>query len=299
MLHAKADLSGLRDAMNRIEGLGVAPHRGPKGGAAASTGWSGACGASRVPLGAEPLDRLLGGGLRPGSLHEVVAESARDEAAASGFAASVAGLVTRGRTLVWVLDDRVAWEVGTPYRPGLAAHGLDPDRLILVKTRDAATTLWATEEALKAGAPAVLTELWRAGSYDLAASRRLLLAARSRGATSLVVHVGLRQGESLSSGAETRFAVAAAPSLFVAAAGPGLAIPGPASVAVRLVKRRGGPDAPVGAYDRDQVHHLAWDRAGRRFGHAERSRGRPPFGPPAAPQPATVSHFAAAQGSAA
>ncbi len=287
MPHAPSDLSSLRDAMNRIEGLAAARDRGPDSPVEAR-------GSTRVPLGAENLDGLLGGGLKSGSLHEVVAESPRDEAAASGFAASLAGLMARGRTLVWILDDRVAWEVGTPYRPGLAAHGLDPDRLILVKTKDAATTLWATEEALKAGAPVVLTELWRAASYDLAASRRLLLAARSRGATSLVVPVGLSRPELLSSGAETRFAVAATPSLHIATAAPFLAIPGPAGFAVRLIKRRGGPDAPIGAYDRTQVHQLAWDRAGRRFGRADLLRGRSPFGPmPVRP------HASATQGSAA
>lgn len=271
MPHAPSDLSSLRDAMRRIETLdGSGMQAQPR--AARSHG-------VRVPLGADPLDGLLGGGLKPGSLHEVVAEGPRDEAAASGFAASLAGLVAAGRPLVWILDDRVAWEVGTPYRPGLAAHGIDPDRLLLVKTKDAATTLWATEEALKAGAPVVLTELWRAASYDLAASRRLMLAARSRGATSLVVPVGLGRPEVLSSGAETRFAVAAAPSLHVAAAAPFLAIPGPAGFAVRLVKRRGGPDAPVGAYDRGEVHQLAWDRAGRRFDRADALRFRAPSMP--------------------
>ncbi|MDX7953593.1 hypothetical protein P7D22_20730 [Lichenihabitans sp. Uapishka_5] len=269
---ATTDLSSLRDACNRIEGLGATFDPGPNGPAEARS-------LRRVPLGADRLDGLLGGGLKPGSLHEVVAESPRDEAAASGFAASLAGLVARGRPLVWVLDDRVAWEVGTPYRPGLAAHGIDPDRLLLVKTKDAATTLWATEEALKAGAPVVLTELWRASTYDLAASRRLMLAARTRGATSLVVPVGLSRPDQLSSGAETRFAVAAAPSLHVAAAAPFLPIPGPSGFAVRLVKRRGGPDAAVGGYDRAQVHQLAWDRTGRRFGSAEALRARPSFGP--------------------
>ena len=286
MLHATSDLSSLRDAVRRIETSdGCNP--GPDGISEARAG-------TRVPLGDDPLDGLLGGGLKPGSLHEIVAESPRDEAAASGFAASLAGLVAGGRPLVWILDDRVAWEVGTPYRPGLAAHGIDPDRLLLVKTKDAATTLWATEEALKAGAPVVLTELWRASSYDLAASRRLALAARARGATSLVVPVGLGRSDTLSSGAETRFAVAAAPSLHVAAAAPFLPIPGPSGFAVRLVKRRGGPDAPLGAYDRTQVHQLAWDRTGRRFGRTDAARGRTPFGPvPGRPQ------APAAQGSAA
>ncbi|MCW6508904.1 ImuA family protein [Lichenifustis flavocetrariae] len=256
------DLCSLRNAMRRIEGFSLT--RGTaSGGDAEVQSLQGGHTTQRVPLGAAPLDGILGGGLRPGSLHEVVAETARDEAAASGFAVALAGLVARGRTLVWILDDRTAWEIGLPYRPGLAAHGIEADKLILVKTKDTATTLWATEEALRAGAPVVLTELWRARSYDLAVSRRLLLAARRRGATNLVVHVGLRQHE-VSSGAETRFAVAAAPSERLPSAGAATPIPGPAGFAVRLVKWRGDPDSRFG-FDRDQIHHLSWDRSGRRF----------------------------------
>jgi protein ImuA len=252
MLSASPQLGALRSAMSRIEGLGSTPEAAECGRAAA-----------RVPLGVERLDAILGGGLRPGSLHEVVATTARDEASASGFTTALAGLVAQGRPLVWILDDRAAWETGLPYRPGLAACGLDPDRLILVKTKDVPTTLWATEEALKAGAPVVVTELWRGRAYDLAASRRLILAARRRGATNLVLHVGLRPDE-LSSGAETRFAVAAAPSARLSSAGHATPIPGPSGYAVRLVKWRGDATHPFG-FDREQVHHLAWDRSGQRF----------------------------------
>lgn len=216
-------------------------------------------------IGPLPLDGILGGGLRRGTLHEIVAESPRDEAAASGFAAALAGLAAHGTMVVWIIDDRAAWETGTPYRPGLAAHGLDPAQLVLVKTKDASTTLWATEEALRAGAPVVLTELWRAKSYDLAASRRLLLAARRKGATNLVLHVGLSHADEVSSGAETRFAVAACPSDRLASAGYQVAIPGAASFAVRLLKLRSGHDGCLGAFDRDQIHRLAWDPASRVF----------------------------------
>jgi protein ImuA len=264
MLSASPQFGALRSAMSQIEGLGFAAESTEAGRVTA-----------RVPLGAERLDGILGGGLKPGCLHEVVAETARDEAAAAGFATALAGLVAQGRPLVWILDDRAAWETGLPYRPGLAACGLDPDTLILVKTRDVPTTLWATEEALRAGAPVVVTELWRARAYDLAASRRLILAARRRGATALVMHVGLRPDE-LTSGAETRFAVAAAPSARLPSAGHATPIPGPSGYAVRLVKWRGDATRPFG-FDRDQVHHLAWDRSGRHF--------RTPAGPRPVAQP--------------
>lgn len=214
-----------------------------------------------MPLADEPLalDAALGGGLRCGTLHEVMAASARDAAAAAGFTVAVAVRCAGDRPVIWIVDDRVAWETGLPYRPGLAAYGLDPAKLLLVRTRDARATLWAAEEALRAGAGVVLTEVWRGQGYDLAASRRLLLAARRGGATSLLLHVGLDE-ETVSSAADVRFAVAARPGEVRPSAGGRIPVPGPAGFAVRLLKRRGGVHESFGGFDRDDVHALAWDR---------------------------------------
>ncbi len=188
-----------------------------------------------------PLDAALGGGLRRGALHEVVAEGARDAAAAAGFALAAAGRCAGAAPLVWIVEDHAAAETGLPYRPGLAAHGVDPDRLILVRTGDGRATLWALEEALRLGAPAVLAELWGAKHYGLAPSRRLLLAAQGGRGTALLLHAGLAgRGAGLSSAAETRLAVAACPSPRLASAGDRLPIPGPAAVAVRVLKLRLG-----------------------------------------------------------
>ena len=99
------------------------------------------------------LDRLLGGGLKQGALHEVVPASARDEGVASGFALAVAARCLKPQgTLIWIMDDCAASESGAPYPPGLQAHGLDPDRLIVVRTRGPQATLWAAEEALRIAA---------------------------------------------------------------------------------------------------------------------------------------------------
>ena len=57
--------------------------------------------------------------------------------------------------------------------------GLPLSRLVFVRAPDAALAFWAIEEALKCGAPAaVMGEIWNLKGYSLAASRRLLLAAR-------------------------------------------------------------------------------------------------------------------------
>jgi protein ImuA len=242
-----AGLCALREAVARIERSGEAAGRGSA--------------RRRVPLADEPLalDAALGGGLCCGTLHEVMAASARDVAAAAGFAVSLAVRCADDRPLIWVVDDRVVWETGLPYRPGLASHGLDPEKLILVRTRDARATLWAAEEALRVGAGVVLTEMWRGQCYDLTASRRLLLAARRGGATSLLLHVGLDE-DALSSAADVRFVVAARPGEVRASAGGRIPVPGPAGFAVRLLKRRGGAQDKFGGFDRDDVHALAWDR---------------------------------------
>ena len=74
--------------------------------------------------------------------------------------------------------------------------------------------------------------------YSLAASRRLLLAARKGKVPALLVLASAYgQAERLSSAAETRFEIAAAPSMRTpAAAGPDL--PGPFACGARLIKAR-------------------------------------------------------------
>lgn len=147
MASAVSDLRALRETVARIERRGEGGRMNPAGGL--------------VALGDGPLalDATLGGGLRCGTLHEIMAVSARDGPAAAAFAVALAARCAGSGAVVWIIDDQAALESGTPYRPGLAAHGLDPDALLLVKTRDAQSTLWATEEALRAGARVVLTEL--------------------------------------------------------------------------------------------------------------------------------------------
>ena len=59
---------------------------------------------------------------------------------------------------------------------------------MFVRAPDAALAFWAIEEALKCGAPAVVVgEIWNLKGYSLAASRRLLLAARKGRAPALLV----------------------------------------------------------------------------------------------------------------
>jgi protein ImuA len=205
--------------------------------------------ARRLPL-ARAFDSALGGGLAGDGLHEIAPAQAQDGAAAMGFALALAArfLSRRPASALLVSEGFAAEELGALYGPGLAAHGLSLSRLVFVRAPDAALAFWAMEEALKCGAPAaVVGEIWNLKGYSLAASRRLLLAARKGKVPALLILASAYgQAERLSSAAETRFEIAAAPSARIPAAG-GPDLPGPFACGARLVKARLG--AFVGAVD--------------------------------------------------
>ncbi len=214
--------------------------------------------------GALALDRLLRGGLLRGTLNEVVAVSAGDAGAACGFALALAARFTADRMretaaapVVWVMEDAASAEGGAPYAPGLAAHGLDPTRLLVVRAKGGADALWAAEEALKCRALAVVVvDLWRTKTYDLVASRRLLLAAAAGGTPAILVPAGT-PGASLCSAAQARFTVAAAPGPHVSTGTR--PIPGRAAWAVRLARIRAGPAGVAAGFDWERVWPLVWD----------------------------------------
>src|SRR3984885_725631 len=199
--------------------------------------------AQRLPL-ARAFDSALGGGLADDALHEIAPARPADGAAAMGFALALAArFLSRRQASALVIGEAfAAEESGALYGPGLVAHGLALSRLVFVRAPDAALAFWAIEEALKCGAPAVVIgEIWSLKGYSLAASRRLLLAAR-KGKTPalLILASAYGQAERLSSAAETRFEIAAAPSATIpAAAGPDL--PGPFACGARLIKARLAP----------------------------------------------------------
>jgi protein ImuA len=131
------------------------------------------------PLGLAGIDRALpGGGLPRGSLHELQGEPGRG--AALGFAAALLGrLLADGGHGLWIGPrDEL-------FGPGLAELGLPPERLLVVRARARAARLWALEEALHSpGLVAALAEIDR---LSLIQSRRLQLAAESRGVCALLL----------------------------------------------------------------------------------------------------------------
>ena len=171
-------------------------------------------------------------------------------------------MAERRRAAIVMAEDFALVEAGALYGPGLAALGLDLSRLVFVRTPDAPALFQAMEDALKSGAPAVVVaEVWGLKTYDLAASRRLLLAARA-GATPALLIAASAYGaaDRLSSAAETRFAVAAAPSAHLSSAGEGRGLPG-AAPRLRGAPRQSAPQGGRGGARTRSGAHLSPDLA--------------------------------------
>ncbi|ESR26096.1 ImuA family protein [Lutibaculum baratangense] len=186
------------------------------------------------PLGVEPLDRVLGGGLQAGALHEVRAEGA-DAPSSFGFALALAiRLCPPPLPLLHVTLPHVGGEWGRPYGPGLSAFGLDPGRILFVEAKRPSDALWAAEEGLFCAAlGAVVLEIpGEPAAVDLTATRRLSLRAARHGVSALLVRPG---GGGEATAATTRWQVAP----LAGPADPSFVLPPPAWRA-RLERNRGG-----------------------------------------------------------
>jgi len=171
-----------------------------------------------IASGFAELDAALpGGGWPLGALTEVLpAHEGIGELRLLG--PGLAGLAREGRMIAWIAPPRL------PYAPALAAAGIDLARILVVKTRSAQETLWATEQALASKAcGAVLA--WPSPSTPprYPELRRLQLAAEGgRGIVAL-----------FRPSATARDASPAVLRIALETAAGGLA--------VRILKRRGGP----------------------------------------------------------
>ncbi|MBB3996519.1 ImuA family protein [Aureimonas pseudogalii] len=261
-------LAALRGAIRRIEGQPACRMEEPDrqaGGARtkendptirAHVASSGSASFERLSLGLERADRLLGGGFPAAALSEIRVDAVRDGGAALGFALALAALfgASARRPVIWIAAAPMLGEAGWPYRPGLAGFGLDPDALVMVRTRRLDEAAWAAEEAVRSGA-AALTLLELQGNparLSLEGTRRLQTRARDAGRPVLL----LRQGAfAESTAAPLRLHVAP----HRAAPVPGLADPrliGPPRFRLAVEKSRDGrPDHML----------LEWNRHDRRF----------------------------------
>lgn len=182
-----ADLARLRARIAALEGVGAEVVSGA------------------VALGLPEVDAVLPwGGLAQGCLHEVAAAPHADgvrDGAATAFSAMLLGRLTAeaSKPALWIGHGDM------PYAPGIAALGLSPERLVMVRPHRAAQVLWALEEGVRCRALAgVLAEVW---DMDLTAARRLQLAAKASGVPALVLNYGPANGAAV-----TRWRVGTSPS---------------------------------------------------------------------------------------
>jgi protein ImuA len=212
-----------------------------------------------LPFGVAALDRALPeGGLALGALHEIHGQGADEEdgATGAGFAAGIVGRIANGLVL-WCLKR------GDLYGPGLAAHGLDPARIALVRAARDEDILWTLEEALRS--PDIAAVVGEIGRLPMVAGRRLQLAAERSGITALVLQRWRTGAEAAAerarpSAAVTRWRVAPLPSL--PDGEPGIGLP---RWRVELLRCRGGEPAAwdVEAADASGLVHLSAELADR------------------------------------
>jgi protein ImuA len=188
----EGEMRRLRETVRRLE----------RGGGASS--------APAIPLDVPEIDAALpDGGLAGGALHEIVPGDVAHDGAALGFAAAVLGRIARARRgqILWIHRDAGA-STAPPYAPALAAF-VDPARVILAVSRRVEDALWTMEEGLRCGAlAAVIGEI---DKVELAATRRLQLAAEKSGVPALLLRAADKKSAAISA-AVTRWRVASAPS---------------------------------------------------------------------------------------
>ena len=230
-----ATLSHLRQTVAKIEGSDLSALE---------------AGGRVLPLGAEPIDAALGGGLAFGSLHELAPAAPLHLGAAAGFALTLAARAGKRKHTLWIQPDFAGTEAGTVYGPGLTALGLPMERVLLLRVARPVDVLWAMEEGLKSRVlSAVVAELTADGpAADLTATRRLVLAARDGGGLGFLLRHRLSPEPSA---AATRWDISAAPSMPDAFGGLGRT-----AFTLSLVKNRRGP---LGRFS------IAWDQHERSF----------------------------------
>jgi protein ImuA len=129
----------------------------------------GRAGVPAVPSGFSRLDaELPGGGWPAGALTEILpTHEGVGELRLLG--PMLAALSQQGLRLAWIAPPHL------PYAPALAAAGIEPAMLIVVRTASAKEALWAAEQALASNACGAVLAWPRAARY--AELRRLQVAA--------------------------------------------------------------------------------------------------------------------------
>jgi protein ImuA len=207
---------------------------------------------SPVAFGVSAIDARIGGGLAAAGLHEFYSATPEDGSAAAAFALMVAMRgVGSDAPVIWVREDKGVRVGGRLCAAGLAELGFDPDRLIQINAPDTLAVLRAAADSVKCGqVGAVVIEPWgKAPLLDLTASRRLSMAAAASGVLTLMLRV---DAQPVPSAAQTRWQVASAPSVPLAANAPGYP-----AFDISLLRHRGGISGLAA--------RLEWNRDDREF----------------------------------
>lgn len=246
----------------------------------------------RLPLGVAEVDAALGGGLQRGALHEA-SGAPGEEGALSAFALGLAArAAVAGRRPVLVVQQELAqWEAGGLYGPGLAALGLPPQAVLLVRVRKPQDVLFVMEEGLRcAGLSAVLGELLSPVPEVLTATRRLSLAAREGDRLGLILR---HKADPAPCAALTRWRLSPLPS----PAPDGFGGLGGPCLRARLVRNRFGPTGAWALAWRAGGFHPAGEGGHERDGSERDGYGRDGHGRAQAalsqPVPAAPAHRSA------
>ena len=148
----------------------------------------------RLRLGVDSLDSALGGGLALGRVHMLCAGQMAYRGALTGFAVcllrQLLALPDNDGPIVWCPSSG-AGAGGMIYAAGMAALGLDPDRLLIVDTPSPTRRLAVLEDILRTnGLAAVIAEYdgaRQSADYWMRLARRTQLAAEASGTTGFIL----------------------------------------------------------------------------------------------------------------
>ena len=196
-------------------------------------------------------NRLRGGGLRAGALHEasVVAFTLTDDAAVTLFLAGIAAreAAHAGGQVLW------ASSRGDLYAPALEQAGLSSANTIHVQTQDELALLAVVEDAVRDGTPAAIVA--EASKVSMVATRRLQLVAAEADMPVLLFRRPRSTNQDAfaePSAAWTRWRIGAAPSELLSAPGVGRA-----RWFVELARQRGGEGFSLIVEGCDETGRLA------------------------------------------
>lgn len=213
--------------------------------------------------GLEDFDQILPTNVADaGSLLEVLPESYRQRSAATGAILALGARLLRTKTgpLIWCqLRDPERLHL---HAPGLAAFGIDPERIIKLTVKSEQDLLWAMEEALGcAYISGVVGVLGQEKLYGFTASRRLSLRAKESGVSALMLRSHRANG---TTAADMRWMVGAEESTKMPKRKAFLPRLGEAIWQLNLIKCRGTNGGPF---------QIGWNRETLSFDLASRLAG--------------------------